>query len=50
MIYKSAKHIQSVGKGEEYLKKLLKIKGNWFKESDYKKNRSELSKRLFVND
>lgn len=31
---------------EEYRKKLLSIKGDWFSYSEYKKNRTEVEKRL----
>ena len=31
---------------EEYLKKLLTIKGGWFSEKEYKKNRRDLNKRF----
>lgn len=37
MNYKSEKHIEFAEKGSEYSKKLMKIKGDWFDESDYKK-------------
>ncbi len=33
-------------KKEEYLKKLLTIKGGWFSEKEYQKNRRELNKRF----
>lgn len=31
---------------EEYLKKLLTIKGGWFSQKEYKKNRRDLNKRF----
>lgn len=31
---------------EEYLKKLLAIKGGWFSQKEYKKNRKDLNKRF----
>lgn len=31
---------------EEYAKKLLSIKGNWFSYTGFKKNRAEVEKRL----
>ena len=31
---------------EEYLKKLLSIKGGWFSQKEYKKNRRDLNKRF----
>lgn len=33
-------------KRQQYLQKLLSIKGNWFNYKEYKKNRQDMEKRL----
>lgn len=41
-----AEPVKSEGNSQEYLQRLLSIKGEWFSESELAENRQEIEKRL----